>query len=556
MIKKSVLFFVYVGLIFEVLALSHVSASEPMSAIDWLAEKINAPPDFYTLSNEKLEDFEKVDNGIKINQLPGISKNSIGIFGGTRLGLPFSIWSNESETLIASKVEKIPVSRLFHLNRFLKRILLVEADPPITDQDSKYSGRDFLRARLLKLITMGALDDAEALIETSQPTSDPALVDIWTDIAFLTRRLDGFCDMVLQSHNVQVLPSHRIICLARSGDWNAAALALATYSSIGEINDTLEPLLINYLDHEAELKVERKKSCELRTPALLYLCEISGIRTPDHKLSVKFLYSNLGRTNSLRKRIAASERFVQSGAMDPNILFSTYKIKQPSASGGIWERARIIQELDKNFNIQELNQTILLQSLSLAVGEFTNRNLLTQFTEVYGQKIREHFKTGTTSTRFNEMLVGLILLSGENLDGWALDSIKSSKINSAIYLATEKIGWILDEGKRNETLIAYLNSRKEDQLTLLEKVVLEASVGKFPDGRRSADDIKVALSEQRIGLVLLEALSHISYGESADLLELQVGLTSLVRLGLLEEFKFIATEILITDYFRNSVDYY
>ena len=103
MIKKSILFFIYVGLIFEVLALSHVSASEPMSAIDWLAEKINDPPDFYTLSNEKLEDFEKVGNGIKINQLPGISKNSIGIFGGTRLGLPFSIWSNESETLIASK---------------------------------------------------------------------------------------------------------------------------------------------------------------------------------------------------------------------------------------------------------------------------------------------------------------------------------------------------------------------------------------------------------------------------------------------------------------------
>ena len=176
-----------------------------------------------------------------------------------------------------------------------------------------------------------------------------------------------------------------------------------------------------------------------------------------------------------------------------------------------------------------------------------NRNLLTQFTEVYGQKIRQHFKTETTTMRFNEMLVGLILLSGENLDGWALDSIKSSKLNSAIYLATEKIGWIVDEGKRNETLISYLNSRKGDQLTLLEKVVIEASVGKFPDGRRSADDVKIALSNQRIGLVLLEALSHISYGENADLLELQVGLTSLVRLGLLEEFKFIATEILITD---------
>ena len=46
-----------------------------MSAIDWLAEKINDPPVFYT--NPSLN-FDIKDNDIKKLDLPNISKNSIG----------------------------------------------------------------------------------------------------------------------------------------------------------------------------------------------------------------------------------------------------------------------------------------------------------------------------------------------------------------------------------------------------------------------------------------------------------------------------------------------
>ena len=234
----NVLFYTLVGLIFLFSVSVYASDNRPMSAIDWLAEKINDPPEFYTLPNKKNTEYKDNDSDISLNHLPGVSKNSIGIFGGERLGLPINIWSDESETTIADAVINMPKSDLFRVNRLFKRILLVETDPPITDIKSDHAGKAFLRARLSKLIAMGALDEAEALIENSNPALDTNLIDLWADIAFLTRRMDKFCDTLLDRHTEKDFLAHRVICLARSGDWNAAALALATYSSIGEINES------------------------------------------------------------------------------------------------------------------------------------------------------------------------------------------------------------------------------------------------------------------------------------------------------------------------------
>jgi len=146
---KNVFLITLIGLYFCFASPVVASENQPMSAIDWLGEKINDPPDFYTFPREKngLSEESKVE--IQVDRLPGVSKNSIGIFGGIRLGLPIDIWSSEIETSIANEIETIPPSNLFRLNRFLKKILLVEADPPITDVKENFSGKLFLRALLI-----------------------------------------------------------------------------------------------------------------------------------------------------------------------------------------------------------------------------------------------------------------------------------------------------------------------------------------------------------------------------------------------------------------------
>ena len=150
---------------------------------------------------------------------------------------------------------------MYYLNRLLKRVLLIEADPPIIVIGKEFSGTYFLRARILKLIQMGALDEAETLLLDAKPNIDTSLVDLWSKISFLTLRFDNFCKSVLKSYHSLIHPAHKIICLARSGDWNAAALSLATYSSIKEIESDYEKLLINFLDHEAELEIIDEAFC-------------------------------------------------------------------------------------------------------------------------------------------------------------------------------------------------------------------------------------------------------------------------------------------------------
>ena len=51
----------------------------------------------------------------------------------------------------------------------------------------------FLRARILKLIQMGALDDImETLLLNAKSNNDPKLTDLWSKVSFLTLDLINF----------------------------------------------------------------------------------------------------------------------------------------------------------------------------------------------------------------------------------------------------------------------------------------------------------------------------------------------------------------------------
>ena len=92
------------------------------------------------------------------------------------------------------------------------------------------------------------------------------------------------------------------------------------------------------MDHEAELEVQNKDLCNRDQPILVYLCDFSNINTQDLRIDVKYLYNDLSRGKSIRSRIIASEELVKSGALNPGILFSTYKVKYVA-----WTRRYIYQ---------------------------------------------------------------------------------------------------------------------------------------------------------------------------------------------------------------------
>ena len=537
MILRSCLFIIFIPFKSFILT-NFLFADEPMSAIDWLAKKINDPPVFYTYPSEIDE-----NSNIEIEKmvLPNISKNSIGIYPSIKIGINSDIWKNNNEIEISTILKKIRISDLYYLNRFLKRILLIESDPPIIAVDKKFSGTLFLRQRILKLIQMGALDDAEALILDAEPIFDPNLTDLWSEISFLTYRFERFCKAILNGYHNSLDPAHKIICLARSGDWNAAALSLATYSSINEIDSDHEKLLINYLDHEAELEIINKDKCEENKSVIIYLCNFSNINMQFPNYGVKFLYNNLGRGKSIRSRIVASEELVKSGALNPNILFYTYKIKQPSTSGGVWARAKFVQELDKIIQYDFNNYQYLFNHLNIMIDEFLKNKLLTAFAISYGKKLKSSI---SNFQPLNDLILITNILSGEYSDLLEKNIIIDLKLKNLISVLDKRDKHLLD--------IHLKESRKtiiNKDYTELQNAILKASNGIYPENVTFMHDTKNDYSNQD-GLVLLNAILKISNSSNYDITDMQTGLASLVRLGLLNDFKAISNELLIMEYFK------
>ena len=86
--------------------------------------------------------------------------------------------------------------------------------------------------------------------------------------------------------------------------------------------------------------------------------------------------------------------------------------------------------------------------------------------------------------------------------------------------------------------------------TELQRAILEASNGIYPVGLFSSKKIDKAFLKKQDGYVLLNAIYLISSSNIADIAALQAGLASLVKLGLINDFKSISNELLIMEYFK------
>ncbi len=98
-------------------------------------------------------------------------------------------------------------------------------------------------ARVDKLLDLGALEPAQALIEQADPDTAP-LFRRWFDVALLTGTEDYACDAMRSTPSIAPTFSARIFCLARTGDWPAAALSLNTHRVLGDINPQEEALVV------------------------------------------------------------------------------------------------------------------------------------------------------------------------------------------------------------------------------------------------------------------------------------------------------------------------
>ena len=145
-----------------------------MSAIDWLSRSVEP--------NARI--FEPpISHGatapqITVTPLDQPSKDLFGLLPQTVTGLPRSLWSGSDEETLVALLQAERVETLPAIQDFLKVLILAEADPP---RNASPSGRLFL-ARVDKLLDLGAIEPAQALIEQADPDTAPLVAKAGADV--------------------------------------------------------------------------------------------------------------------------------------------------------------------------------------------------------------------------------------------------------------------------------------------------------------------------------------------------------------------------------------
>ena len=318
---------------------------------------------------------------VTVSTLERLSKDPIGLLRPTRSGLDRKIWAASDEEVLVDLVRAERVDTLPVLQDFLKVMMLAEADPP---RDAGTDGALFL-ARVDKLLDLGALEPAKSLIEQAAPDT-PALFRRWFDVALLTGTESEACEVMREFPSIAPTYPARIFCLARNGDWNAAALTLNIHRTLGDITEAEEALLARFLDPELFEGEPFLAPPERVSPLTFRMHEAIGEPLITANLPLAFSHADLRFTTAWKAQLEASERLARLGAVSENVLLKHYTARTPAASGGIWDRAAAIQRFDAAMIAEDAEA--IAETLPDAWAAMQAARTEVQFAKLYGAELQ------------------------------------------------------------------------------------------------------------------------------------------------------------------------
>ncbi|WP_380052127.1 hypothetical protein ACFE33_08145 [Falsihalocynthiibacter sp. SS001] len=324
-----------------VAAFSQQKEPEPLSAIDWLSRTFIAPSSPSSGPDSDIAKSASPET-IETTSLDQQTADAVGLIPSAVSGFPLNLWGNTSSKELARLFNQVPVITLPALQDLTMSLLLAELDPP---KDATANGQLF-QARIDKLLDIGALEQASALLDRATVRT-PSLFSRSFDIALLTENENAACDTLNQAADLAPTITARVFCLARGGDWNAAALIFETGRALGYVDDIEEAVLARFLDPEYFEDDGPLPLVVRPSPLMFRLYNAVGEPVPTTLLPRAYAHTDLTVNNGWRARIEAAEKLVHSGAVSDNVLLALYTDRPPSASGGVWDRVEAVQRFDK-----------------------------------------------------------------------------------------------------------------------------------------------------------------------------------------------------------------
>jgi len=314
---------------------------------------------------------------ITVMPLGAVEIEAVGLLPPAITGLPRDLWGvSETETL-TRLLGAQPVQGLPAIQGFTETLALAELDPP-TDADPTRAA--LFLARLDLLLARGALDPAQALIERASPRN-PEVFRRWFDIALLNGHPERACAAMAANPDIAPTLPARIFCLARSGDWSAAALTLDTGEALGRITEAEGDVIARFLDPELFEDEGQLPPDPALTPLTFQMRAAIGERPATTGLPLAFAHADLGDQAGWRAQLDAAERLMRSAAIEAAQWLDIYTSRVPSASGGVWDRVAALQRFDAAILAGDTATTT--ERLAPAWAAMQEAGLETAFAEIY-----------------------------------------------------------------------------------------------------------------------------------------------------------------------------
>jgi hypothetical protein len=336
------------SLVFLGAPLAAQEAGDPLSAIDWLSQSVATPAAAGTTGPSAGIDEPPVTTAggalpaqVTTSALDGPSPDGVGLISPAVSGLPSDLWGVGLTREIAERLVTHPDDDLPALRQLFLTLLLAKVSAPVDA-----SGRgELLQVRIDKLLALGALEQAAALIEVAG-TPSPELFRRAFDVALLTGAEDRACQfMDAEPHLAPTLPA-RIFCLARSGDWDTAALTIRTSKALNQITADQETLLSRFLDPDLFEGEPVPPAPTPVTPLDWMIYAAIGEPLPTEGLPIAFSYAELSPRAGWKAQVEAAERLTRAGTIPPNVILGLYTERDPAASGGVWDRVAAFQDFE------------------------------------------------------------------------------------------------------------------------------------------------------------------------------------------------------------------
>ncbi|MEQ3626709.1 MAG: hypothetical protein ABNH26_12860 [Celeribacter sp.] len=499
---------------------------EPLSVIDWLSNSV-ATPVVAARPQEAPISSNALPADVTVRPLGAPAPDAVGLFSPNVTGLSRDFWAGSDPERIMDLIRSMPTEPLPAVQALFRTILLTSLTPPagIDPPGQLYE------TRIDALLARGALEEAAALLARADVV-DPDVFQRAFDVALLTGQEDQACARMRRTPGIAPSFPARIFCLARTGDWPAAALTLGTAEALGQLAEGEDAILSRFLDPEMFEDLPPLSRPVRPSPLTFRMFEAIGEPVPTSGLPVAFAHSDLRGNSGWKARIEAAERLARRGALDPNALLGIWTEREPAASGGLWDRLSAVQRLDAALEAGASRDTAL--ALEPAWDAMRASGLEVPFAELFGERLAQMNLPGPAG----EMAFRIGLLSTA-YEAVALDRIGRPASPEA---PQPPIPDTLSDSTRFLLALARGTPADAPATTTLS--------GAIQDGFDRATELRqpfpALLDEGLIGEAVLQALHLFDNGAGGDPSDIATAIAVLHRLGHERVARSAALQLLLT----------